>query len=126
MPAPKHILLVDDEAVIRDLLAEVLILAGYRISQAPSVVAARQILTAERPDLVVTDLQLEQSDGFALIAELRATHPDVPILLLTGVLFDEETVEARFQGKVSAYLPKTSPLKTIVAEVGRLLNERNP
>lgn len=126
MPAPKHILLVDDEAVIRDLLAEVLTLAGYRVRQAPSVVAARQALAAERPDLVVTDLQLEQSDGFALIAELRAVHPDVPILLLTGVLFDEETVEARFQGKVSAYLPKISPLKTIVAEVGHLLNERNP
>lgn len=123
MPAPRHILIVDDEAVIRDLLTEVLTLAGYRVSQAATVAAAKKLLAAERPDLIVTDLQLEQSDGLVLLAEIRLKHPDLPTLLLTGVLFDEETVEARLRDKVSAYLPKTSPLKTIVAEVARLLAE---
>ncbi|MBI2814309.1 MAG: response regulator [Opitutae bacterium] len=121
MPAPKHILIVDDEAVILDLLAEVLTLAGHRVSQAATVAAARKVLADGRPDLVITDLQLEQSDGLALLAEVKAAHPDLPTLLLTGVLFDEETVEARLRDKVSAYLPKTTPLKFIVAEVARLL-----
>jgi|CXWL01.1.fsa_nt_gi two-component system response regulator GlrR len=121
MSAAKHILIVDDEAVIRELLTEVLTMAGYRVSPAATAAAAKQLLLADRPDLMVTDLQLEQSDGLALLAEIKAAHPDMPTLLLTGVLFDEETVEARLRGKVSAYLPKTSPLKVIVAEVGHLL-----
>lgn len=121
MPDPKHILLVDDEAVIRELLAEVLAISGHRVSQAATAAAAKQVLARERADLIITDLQLEQSDGLALIAEIKADHPEVPTLLLTGVLFDEETVDARIREKASAYLPKTAPLKTILAEVTRLL-----
>ena len=121
MSTPRHILIVDDEAVIRDLLAEVLTLAGYRVSPVATVAAARKLLAAGPPDLVISDLQLEQSDGLALLAEIKAAHPTLPTLLLTGVLFDEETVEASLRGKVSAYLPKTSPLKDIIAEVRRLL-----
>lgn len=121
MPAARHILIVDDEAVIRELLAEVLTLSGYRVSQAATAAAAKKILRADPPDLLVTDLQLEQSDGLELLAETKASHPDLPTLLLTGVLFDEDTVETRLRGKVSAYLPKTSPLKVVIAEIVNLL-----
>ena len=121
MTAPKYILIVDDEVVIRELLAEVFTLAGYRVGQVASAAAAKKLLDAERPDLLITDLQLEHSDGLTLIAEIKADHPDLPTLLLTGLLFDEETVEARLRVKVSAYLPKTAPLKTITETVARLL-----
>ena len=95
-------------------------------SQAATGAAAKKLLAAGGADLIITDLQLEQSDGLALLEEIKATHPDMPTLLLTGVLFDEETVEAHIGKKVSAYLPKTSPLRIILAEIARLLGEHAP
>jgi len=121
MPAPKHILLVDDEAPIREVLAEALSSAGHQVSQAESAAAAKRIVAATPPDLLVSDLQLEQSDGLALIAEIKASHPHIPTLLLTGILFDEKAIEERISKKVTLYLPKISPLKTILSEVQRLL-----
>ena len=79
-------------------------------------------MAATPPDLVISDLQLEQSDGLALLVEIRASHPGVPTLLLTGMLFDEKAIEERISKKVSAYLPgQIASLRIIVAEVQRLL-----
>ena len=121
MPEQKHILIVDDEEPIRELLGEALAIAGYRVSVADSVSTAKRIVAATAPDLIITDLQLEQSDGLALIEEIKSSHPDMPTVLLTGMLFDERAVEERINKKVSIYLAKTSPLKVILAEVNRLL-----
>ena len=121
MPEPKHILIVDDEADIRDILSSALEMAGYRVSQADSVAAAKRLVAEAPPDLIITDLQLENSDGLAMIAEIKLQLPQVPTLLLTGVLFDEKAVEERLRKKVSSYLAKTASLKTILAEIIRLL-----
>jgi len=121
MPAPKHILIVDDAAPIREVLVEALSAAGHQVSQADSVAASKRIVAATPPDLIVTDLQLEQSDGLVLIADIKSSHPTIPTLLLTGILFDEKAIEERISKKVTLYLPKTAPLKTILAEIQRLL-----
>lgn len=121
MAPPKYILIIDDETAIRELLAEALTMAGFRVGQAASASAARKLLAAELPDLLITDLQLEQSDGLTFVSEIKSAHPHLPALLLTGVLFDEEAVERQLLGKVSAYLPKTAPLKSIIAEARRLV-----
>ena len=121
MPEPKHILIVDDEADIRDILGSALEMSGYRVSQADSAAAAKRIVAAAAPDLIITDLQLESSDGLELVAEIKLQHPQMPTLLLTGVLFDEKAVEERLRKKVSSYLVKTASLKTILAEIVRLL-----
>ena len=121
MAQPKHILIVDDEADIRDILSGALEMAGYRVSQADSAAAAKRLVADGPPDLIITDLQLENSDGLELIAEIKLQHPQLPTLLLTGVLFDEKAIEDRLRKKVSGYLHKTAPLKTIRAEIVRLL-----
>jgi len=121
MPKRKHILIVDDEAPIREVLAEALADAGHQVSQADSAALAKRIVAATPPDLIMTDLQLEHSDGLELIEEINSSHPGIPTVLLTGMLFDEKAIEERISQKVTLYLPKTSPLKTILAEVLRLL-----
>lgn len=116
----KHILIVDDEAEIRDLLSQYLGSAGFRITAAASPVEAFAAIERDAPHLVISDLQLEESDGLAMLEKIRARLPDVPLILLTGVLFDHEVVERTLSRKVNCYIEKTAPLSHILAEIKRL------
>ncbi len=123
-PAPsgvKHILAIDDEAPILDLLKEYLSSHGYRVSTANTALEARRIVEADPPDLLISDLQLEETDGLHLIEQLRALLPSKPVILLTGVLFESQVVEENLKWKVSAYVSKTAPLQVLLQEIRRLL-----
>ncbi len=116
----KHVLTVDDESEVRALLAEALGGAGYRVTGAASAGEARALLRAGRPDLIVTDLQMEDTDGYDFIDEIHALYPDLPIVLLTGVMFDPGVIDKAVAGKIAAYVDKTASLERILAEVRRL------
>ena len=73
------------------------------------------------PNLIISDLQLEDSDGLDMIKSLKETLPNTPMMLLTGVLFDPKVVRDTLSKKVSCYLDKTASLSQILAEVQRLL-----
>lgn len=113
----KHILLVDDETAVRELLVEVFSGAGYRVSEAPSPALALQKIHAEPPDLVITDLQMDEIDGFEFIDALHAAAPKLPVILLTGVMFDAASIEKTLSGRIACYLEKTSSLQDILAKV---------
>lgn len=89
-PAPRHdggkqILLVDDEAMVRETLAASLADAGYGVHIAADGAAALEILGSEvTVDVLVTDLSMPGIDGLALIRNARRHRPNLPALLLTG------------------------------------------
>lgn len=118
-----HILLVDDEASIRDLLREVLERAGYRVTSVATAEEALAVVTKDSPRLVITDLQLEESDGLELTDRIKLIAPKVPVLLLTGILFDREMLQETVGDKIAAFVEKTSSLSRITHEVKRLLGE---
>jgi DNA-binding response OmpR family regulator len=113
----KHILAVDDEPAVRDLICEALTMAGFRVTGASNASEAMQVLLGDPPDLIITDLQLEEGDGFDLVDRVKAAAPKTPIILLTGVLFDEEIVRGPVWEKIAAYVQKTSSLEHIVRTV---------
>ena len=117
----KHILIVDDEASIRSLLAQYLTRQGYRVTPVGSATEARRTVAADPPALLISDLQLEDSDGLTLIANLKTALPHMPVILLTGVLFDSQVVNETLSKTVAVYLQKTTPLTTILAEIRRLI-----
>jgi DNA-binding NtrC family response regulator len=117
----KHILTIDDEVEIRDLLREVLVTAGYRVTDVGTTVEALEVVRTDPPELVITDLQLEENDGFDLADQVKAAAPNTPIVLLTGVLFDPEVMEGPLGKKIAVYIEKTAPLERILREVKRLL-----
>ena len=117
----KHLLVVDDEVEIRDLLSIYFTSHGYRVTALESAAEALRFVKATPPDLIISDLQLEDSDGLEMIEQLKAILPSTPVILLTGVLFDPQVFRDTLSKKVSAYLLKTSPLAKIKAEVERLL-----
>jgi CheY-like chemotaxis protein len=117
----KHILCIDDEAEVRDLLAAVLTSKHYRVTVAGTGAEALQVVKTDVPNLIISDLQMEDVDGLELIGEIKQTLPDVPAILLTGVLFDPEVVRDNINKRVSCYIEKTAPLTRILHEVQRLI-----
>jgi len=117
----KHILAIDDEAQIRELLQEALTMRGYRVSTTAEPEVGKKIIQQDPPDLIIMDLQIEEGDGFILIEEVRKLGPNIPILLLTGALFDRAIIRDTIEKKVSRYLDKTASLSQIVTEIEELL-----
>lgn len=118
----KHILIVDDEPHIREILRHILVREGYRVSDVESAREAVDIVRREPPHLIISDLQLEEADGFEFIDQVKQVAPNVPVILLTGVLFDPTVVQQlQQQSKVAAYIEKTSSLERILGEVKRVL-----
>jgi DNA-binding NtrC family response regulator len=117
----KHILIIDDEAIIRDILGQFLTISDYRITAVASAAAALESGQRDPPDLIISDLQLEDADGLEMIARLKVMLPNVPVILLTGVLFEPEVISDVLKTKVACYLEKTSSLTLILESVRRLL-----
>jgi two-component system OmpR family response regulator len=117
----KLILHLDDEPAIRDLIAAHLTRQGYRVVSVGSPAEALNAATTERPDLVISDLQLDEGDGLELIAQLRAQYPGIPVIMLTGVLIDPRIAKQSIASGVDIYIQKTAPLSKILEEVRRLV-----
>ena len=118
---PQHILIIDDEQPIRELLSQYLVSCGYHVTGAGSAMEALRVVTETPPHLIISDLQLEDSDGLDMIEQLKSRLPAVPVILLTGVLFDPEVARDVLTKDVACYLEKTSPLSKILEVVQRLI-----
>ena len=116
----KHILTIDDELEIRELLREVLTASGYRVTGVSSAAEAILVVHGDPPHLIISDLQLEETDGFEFVDQVHGAAPQIPIILLTGVLFDRAVLEGIVGEKISSYIEKTAPLERILREVKRL------
>ena len=86
--AGQGILVVDDDASLRAMMAEHLREMGYAVAEAADPVAALEIAgdAARRVDLVVTDLVMPKMDGLTLLRKVVARHPDVPVIVVTAHL----------------------------------------
>ena len=80
-----HVLIVDDDTRIRDLLGSYLRRSGFRVSTAASAAEARARMQALAFDVLVLDIMMPGEDGLSLTKSLRAIRSDVPILLLSAL-----------------------------------------
>lgn len=117
----QHILVVDDEEPIRELLGSYFQKHGYEVTTAGTALEATRYADTTRLNLVVLDIALPDADGLEVLANLRRAHPSLPIVMLTGMGFDEELFqEARAKG-ANGYISKTLPLDQLLMEVVRTL-----
>jgi DNA-binding NtrC family response regulator len=93
-----RILVIDDEHVIRELMREILELGGYETVGAETPERALALLDEEDISLVVSDIVMPGSSGLELLGAVRATHPDLPVVLVTGAGTDENVNEAVARG----------------------------
>jgi two-component system phosphate regulon response regulator OmpR len=81
----RRIIVVDDEPALRDMVAEYLSNHGFEVHTADSGKALDDRLAERRADLVLLDVNLGPDDGFAIARRLRASQPDLPIIMLTAM-----------------------------------------
>ena len=121
-----HILVVDDEATIRHLLARVLGAEGFRVTEAASAPAAIDRAVVDPPDLVIADVSMPGESGLDLCRKLPgALGAAVPVMLLSG-LADEADFLAGFDAGAVDYLPKPWKEAELLAKVRRHLAARAP
>lgn len=76
-PARPQVLVVDDEAIIAQLIADVLADEGYDVDTAPNGLAALERMTLRRYDLILSDLRMPELDGLGLYREIEQRHPEL-------------------------------------------------
>src|SRR4051812_49659935 len=89
-----RVLVVDDEATIRDLLSKTLALAEYDVDLAPDGRSALERLRMIPYDLLITDLKMPGVDGLAVIREARRLKADIPVIIITGFSTEASAIEA--------------------------------
>jgi DNA-binding NtrC family response regulator len=78
------ILLVEDDELVRDMLAQVLKKASHEVTCAADGEAAAKILQGAEPDLMVTDIIMPKKSGITLISEVKNRHPAMEIIAISG------------------------------------------
>jgi excisionase family DNA binding protein len=117
-----RVLVVDDEASIRDLLAKTLALAEYDVDLAPDGRTALERLRILPYDLLITDLKMPGVDGLAVIREARRLKADIPVIIITGFSTEASAIEAVNLG-VSGYLTKPFRVPRVLAAAAKALGE---
>ena len=120
MDSNAHILVVDDDREIRDLLARFLTRHGLRVTTARDGVEMMKLLDEKRIDLVVLDLMLPGEDGLSLTRRLRAARSNLPIVMLTAMGEDTDRIVGLEMG-ADDYVAKPFNPRELLARVKAVL-----
>ncbi len=120
----KSVLVVDDEASVRESLQRVLDRAGYTTYVASDAQEALAVLSGQRVDIVITDLKMPQTNGISLLRSIKEKAAETEVIVLTGYGSIESAVEAMKEG---AYDFITKPVKkaVILKAVERAVEKQN-
>jgi excisionase family DNA binding protein len=117
-----RVLVVDDEASIRELLSKTLALAEYEVDTAPDGRAAVERLRLGQYDLLIADLKMPGMDGLSLIREAKRFKGDLPVIIITGFSTESSAIEAVNLG-VAGYLTKPFRVPQVLAAAAKALGE---
>jgi len=117
MDAPK-VLLVDDMKEYSETLAERLRLRDVQAEVASDGREAIERIGEREFDMVILDVVMPEMDGFEVLRQIRATHPHLPVLMLTGKEFSiPKAIQSMDLGAMD-YLSKPVPLETLLKKIG--------
>lgn len=119
-----HILVVDDDKKIRDLLSRFLHESGYRVSDASNADGARAAMRGLSFDLVLLDVMMPGDNGLVLARELKE-NSDIPICMLTARAEAEDRIEGLEAG-VDDYLPKPFEPRELLLRIRNILRRGRP
>jgi len=117
-----RVLVVDDEASIRDLLSKTLALAEYDVDAAPDGRSALERMRMYPYDLLIADLKMPGMDGLTVIKEARRYKSDLPVIIITGYSTESSAIEAVNMG-VAGYLTKPFRVPQVLAAAAKALGE---
>jgi DNA-binding response OmpR family regulator len=121
----RQIIILDDEPDLRELVAEYLSNHGFIVRGAASSAALDALFAEQGPDLVLLDVNLGPEDGFAIARRLRASQPDLPIIMLTAM---GEVIDRVVGLELGAddYVTKPFDLRELRARIRTVLRRTAP
>jgi len=126
MNGERHLLVVDDDDRIRELLHEYLARAGFRVTTAPDAAKAARLMEAFDFDLMVLDVMMPGEDGFSFTKRLRAKSGDhTPVLILTARGHSEDRIEGLTVG-ADDYLAKPFEPQELLLRIEAILRRAGP
>jgi DNA-binding response OmpR family regulator len=118
-PAPRRILFVEDHEDSAEALCVLLQRHGFDVEIASTCAQARALACDRRFDLLISDLSLPDGCGVALLAEVRASHPSLPAIAVSGRAESEESARAHAAGFV-AHLIKPVLIRDLESAIDRV------
>lgn len=127
MSSPKKVLIVDDEAPIREMIAVALEMAGYECLEADSANAAHAIIVDDKPDMVLLDWMMPGTSGVDFARRLRKDEltSDLPIIMLTAKGEEDNKIKGLECG-VDDYITKPFSPRELVARLKTVLRRTTP
>jgi DNA-binding response OmpR family regulator len=119
MDGSAHVLVVDDEPIVRDVLSRYLLRSGFSVGSAADGEAALEAIEQEPPDLVLLDLMLPRLDGVEVFRRIR-TRSDTPVIMLTAKGAESDRIAGLELG-ADDYVTKPFSPREIVARVRAVL-----
>ncbi|MBK6743434.1 MAG: sigma-54-dependent Fis family transcriptional regulator [Hydrogenophilales bacterium] len=120
--ARTQVLVVEDDAALREALVDSLEIAGYAVHAATDAEAALVFLASQVPGLVLSDVQMPGMDGHDLLRAIKRRHPGLPVVLMTAYGQIDKAVAAMRDGAAD-YLPKPFEPDRLLATVARYFRE---
>ncbi len=93
-----HVLVVDDDPTLLELLTDTLLAIGYAATPASDGMIALDLLANQKFDLVITDIKMPRMDGLQLLKKIKRHYPQLPVLFITGVATPEVIGQAEPDG----------------------------
>jgi DNA-binding NtrC family response regulator len=117
----KHILVVDDDPGVREVVRAMLETVGFQVSIAVNGRDALSMLTSGGYDLILTDLVMPEQEGIATIKEIRQVYPDLKVIAMSGAFGGDYLRIAGYLG-AHATLAKPLKLETVLKAIDDVLH----
>lgn len=124
MNTMSRVWVADDEKSIRWVLDKALSKEGIDVTCFESAEALLTGMHSDKPDVIVSDIRMEGLDGLELLSQLRESHPELPVIIMTAHS-DLDSAVASIQGGAFEYIPKPFEVDEAVSMVKRALIERS-
>ena len=118
------LLIIDDDAHLRESLAEVLDMEGYTCFEAANAKAGIASAKKNKPDVVIMDIQLPDSSGFQICQELRKFSKDFILIMMTGRFLSAEEKTQGFALGADEYMTKPFDIPELCIRIRQLLTRK--
>ncbi|MBN1405474.1 MAG: response regulator [Candidatus Omnitrophica bacterium] len=115
------ILIVDDEQDVLDLLRELFIRKGYQVQYTTNGRVALDILSKDRPDVMLLDVKMPEMDGIKVLEAVKKKDASIDVVMLTAYGYNDKLINEAIEKGASGYISKNLPLEQIINTFNTLL-----
>lgn len=120
-PQKGRLLVVDNNDQLLKLFSLFFERQGYEVTSAPNLKHAEAKLITEEFDIILQDVILPDGDGVEFLHRIKELQPGVPVIILTGLGYDEVILQQAMKNGASGFLSKLLPLDQVLMEIHRVM-----